>query len=281
MEITPVSGGTKFMGFTQDQIMRYSRQMILKEVGGRGQKKLMASKVLVIGAGGLSSPALLYLAAAGVGKLGIVDSDRVDLSNLQRQVVHSTGDINKHKAQSAKETILDLNPEVEVVTYEERLCAETIFDVLKGWDFVVDGSDNFPTKFLVNDACVIKDIPFSHAGVLRFLGMTTTVLPHKGPCYRCFMPRAPPPGMVPTCQEAGVLGTVPGIMGTIQASEAIKFLLGLNGLLVGRILYFDNLAMRFDEFEIKRDSKCPSCGEKPTIKDLSKVDYGNVCEVRG
>lgn len=278
--LVTMPSGSKFVGLTQDQIVRYSRQMILKEVGGRGQKKLMASKVLIVGAGGLGSPASLYLAAAGVGKLGIVDNDKVDLNNLQRQILHSTHDINKPKVRSARETILDLNPEVEVVAYEERLCADNVFDIFKGWDFIVDGSDNFPTKFLVNDACVLKDIPFSHAGVLRFLGMTTTVLPHKGPCYRCITPKAPPPGTVPTCQEAGILGTVPGIMGTIQASEAIKFLLGSGDLLVGRILYFDNLSMRFDEFEVKRNPKCPSCGKNPVIRDLSKIDYDGVCEVR-
>jgi len=278
--IPAIAGGSDFLGFTQDQIVRYSRQLILKEVGGMGQRKLMASKILIIGAGGLGSPAALYLAAAGVGKMGIIDSDKVDLSNLQRQIIHSTKAIGKAKARSAKDSILALNPEVDVVVFEERFEPENALDVIKGWDFVVDGSDNFPTKFLVNDACVLKGIPFSHAGVLRFVGMTTTIIPHKGPCYRCLIKEAPPPGVVPTCQEAGVLGTVPGVMGTIQASEAIKFIIGSGDLLVGRVLYFDALGMKFDQFELRRNPKCPSCGDRPLIKDLSQVDYGTVCRVR-
>jgi molybdopterin/thiamine biosynthesis adenylyltransferase len=269
-----------FFGLTQDQIVRYSRQLILKEVGGRGQRKLMESKVLIVGAGGLGSPAALYLAAAGVGRIGIADSDRVDLSNLQRQVIHSTKSLGMPKAESAKETIQALNPEVEVTTIEERLDSGNALKILKGWDFVIDGSDNFPTKFLINDACVLKDIPFSHAGVLRFIGMTTTVIPHRGPCYRCLIKEAPPPGAVPTCQEAGVLGTVPGVMGAIQATEAIKFLIGAGNLLVGRVLYFDALNLRFDQFELKRNPRCPSCGDKPLIRDLSQVDYGTFCRVR-
>ncbi|MGC8816337.1 MAG: HesA/MoeB/ThiF family protein [Candidatus Hadarchaeum sp.] len=273
-------GGRIFFGLTQDQLVRYSRQLILKEVGGKGQKKLMHSKVLIIGAGGLGSPAALYLAAAGVGRIGIVDSDKVDLSNLQRQIIHSKGFIGKPKAASAKNAILALNPEVEVVTFEQRLTPENALDIIGGWDFVVDGSDNFPTKFLVNDACVLKGVPFSHAGVLRFIGMTMTVLPRKGPCYRCLVKEAPPPGAVPTCQEAGVLGTVPGVMGTIQATEAIKFLLGVGSLLIGRVLYFDALSLRFDQFELKRNPKCPSCGDRPLIRDLSQVDYGTACRVR-
>lgn len=265
---------------SQDQIVRYSRQLILKEVGGKGQRKLMSSKVLIVGAGGLGSPAALYLAAAGVGRIGIVDSDKVDLSNLQRQIIHSTRTIGRPKAESAKDAIQALNPEVDVVTFEERLEPENALDLLKGWDFVIDGSDNFRTKFLINDACVIKGLPFSHAGVLRFIGMTTTVIPRQGPCYRCLIREAPPPGAVPTCQEAGVLGTVPGVMGAIQATEAIKFIIGAGNLLVGRVLYFDALSMRFDQFELRRNPKCPSCGDRPVIKDLSQVDYGNVCRVK-
>ncbi len=278
--IPAIAGGKDFMGLTQDQIVRYSRQIILKEVGGKGQKKLMSSKVLVVGAGGLGSPASLYLAAAGIGKLGIVDGDKVDLSNLQRQILHGSRAIGKSKVKSARDTISGLNPEVEVIIYDERLCAENVFDMLNGWDFVIDGSDNFPTKFLINDACVIEKVPFSHAGVLRFVGMTTTIIPHKGPCYRCFVPESPPPGMVPSCQEAGVLGTITGIVGSIQANEAMKFLLDLNGLLVGKILFFDGQSMKFDEFEVKRNHSCSSCGENPLIKDLTQVDYGHVCEVR-
>lgn len=275
-----LAGGGDFLGFTQDQIVRYSRQMILKEIGGKGQKKLMNSKILIVGAGGLGSPAALYLTAAGVGKIGIVDGDKVDLSNLQRQVIHSTKSLGKAKAESAKGAILALNPEVEVVTYEERFVPENALELLKGWDFVVDGSDNFTTKFLINDACVLKDMPFSHAGVLRFVGMTMTIVPHKGPCYRCLIREAPPPGAVPTCQEAGVLGTVPGVMGIIQATEAIKFIIGSGDLLVGRVLYFDALDMKFDSFELQRNLECPSCGDKPLIKELSQVDYGKVCRLR-
>ncbi|MFN4133667.1 MAG: molybdopterin-synthase adenylyltransferase MoeB [Candidatus Hadarchaeales archaeon] len=278
--IPAVAGGSEFLGFTQDQIVRYSRQILLKEIGGRGQRKLLESKVLVVGAGGLGSPASLYLAAAGVGKLGIVDGDGVDLSNLNRQILHSTEDVGRPKVESAKEAIEKLNPDVDVITYNLRLSPENAQDVIGGWDFVIDCSDNFPTKFLVNDACVLEGVPFSHAGVLRFIGMTMTILPRKGPCYRCLTPEAPPPGMIPTCQEAGVLGAVPGIIGTIQAAEALKYLLGEGKLLVGRVLFFDASEMKFEEFELQRDQNCPACGNKPTITELSRVDYGHVCEVR-
>jgi len=273
------SVGKKFLGFTQDQIVRYSRQMILNEVGGKGQKKLLSSKVLVVGTGGLGSPATLFLAAAGIGRLGLVDGDKVDLSNLQRQVIHSTNTLGVPKVESAKTTVNALNPDVDVVAYEKRFTPANALDILKGWDFVVDGSDNFPTKFLINDACVLANKPFSHSGVLRFIGMITTVLPRKGPCYRCLVREAPPQGTVPTCQEAGVLGTVPGVMGTIQATEAIKYLLGIGNLLVGRVLYWDALGMKFDQFELKRNPKCPTCGDKPLIKGLSRANYGGACRV--
>lgn len=278
--IPAVAGGKESFGLTQDQIVRYSRQIILREVGGKGQKKLMRSSVLIVGAGGLGSPASLYLTAAGIGKIGIIDSDRVDLSNLQRQILHTNDDIDRPKIESAKEKLQKVNPEVKVITYNERLTAENALDIVGDWDFVLDGSDNFPTKFLINDACVLKRVPFSHGGVLRFVGMTTTILPGKGPCYRCLTPEAPPPGMIPTCEEAGVLGAVPGVIGAIQATEAIKYLLGSGELLVGRILFFDALEMRFEEFELKRSPNCPACGDRPLIKDLSQVDYGHVCEVR-
>jgi len=274
-----VTGG-KFFGFTQDQIVRYSRQIVLKEVGGKGQKKLMSSSVLVIGAGGLGSPAALYLAAAGVGRIGIVDCDKVDLSNLQRQILHTIEDINRPKVASAKEKILAINPEIEVTPYNENVTADNAFDIIKGWDFVIDGSDNFPTKFLLNDACVLKKIPLSHGGVLRFVGMTMTIITEKGPCYRCLTPEAPPRGMIPSCQEAGVLGSVPGVIGAIQTTEALKYLLGVGNLLIGRILFFDALETSFEEFEIKRNPNCSICGENPVIKNLSQVDYGHVCEVR-
>ncbi len=278
--IPAVAGGSEFLGFTQDQIVRYSRQIILKEVGGKGQRKLLNSKVLVVGAGGLGSPASLYLSAAGVGKIGIIDSDKVDLSNLQRQLLHTNDDIDRPKIESAKEKLLKINPEIEVITYNEKLTTDNALNIVGEWDFVLDGSDNFPTKFLINDACVLKGVPLSHGGVLRFTGMTTTILPGKGACYRCLTPEAPPLGMIPTCQEAGVLGAVPGVIGTIQATETLKYLLGAGNLLVGRILFFDALEMCFEEFELKRDPKCQVCGNQPIIKDPSQVDYGHVCEVR-
>ncbi|MGQ9788833.1 MAG: molybdopterin-synthase adenylyltransferase MoeB [Candidatus Hadarchaeaceae archaeon] len=275
-----VAGGKDFLGFTQEQIVRYSRQIVLPEVGGKGQKKLLRSRVLVIGAGGLGSPALLYLASAGVGRIGIIDSDDVDLSNLQRQIAHTTKDIGRPKTVSALEKLKDVNPEVDVVTFNERLNTENVFNVFKEWDIILDGSDNFSTKFLANDACVLKNIPLSNAGILRFTGMVMTILPHKGPCYRCLTPEAPSPGAIPSCQEAGVIGALPGIVGSIQAAEVIKYLLGIGDLLVGRILVLDALEMRFEEFEIKRNPDCPICGDHPVIRDLSQVDYGNVCEVR-
>jgi adenylyltransferase/sulfurtransferase len=280
IRIIPAVAGGEFFGFTQEQIVRYSRQLILKEVGGRGQRTLRKSKILVVGAGGLGSPALIYLAAAGVGKLGVVDFDCVDLSNLHRQPLHSTRDVGKRKVESAKETLTNLNPEIEVVTYDTKLSPDNVFEIIDEWDFIVDGSDNFPTKFLLNDACVLKAKPLSHGGVLRFVGMTTTIIPKETPCYRCITPEAPPPGMIPTCQEAGVLGVVPGIIGTIQATEALKYVLGIGSLLRGRLLFFDALDMRWEEFELQRRPDCPICGEAPKIKDLSQVDYGHVCEVR-
>lgn len=277
--IPGVAGGWEEFGFTDDQIKRYSRQIILPEVGGKKQSKLRDSSVLIIGAGGLGSPAAIYLAAAGIGKLGLVDDDKVDLSNLQRQTLHFTSDIGKMKTTSGKETVREINPEVEVETINEHLDQGNVFDILEGWDIVVDGSDNFPTKFLLNDACVLQGIPLSYGGVLQFTGMVTTILPKEGPCYRCLTPEAPPPGMIPTCQEAGVLGVVPGIVGSIQANEALKYLLEIGDLLIGRLLIFDALETTLEEFEFKHNPECPLCGKRPSITDLSKVDYGHVCEV--
>ncbi len=271
------NSGNDFLGFTQDQIVRYSRQMILNEVGGRGQRKLLKSKVLIIGAGGLGSPAALYLAAAGVGRIGLVDGDKVDLSNLQRQVAHSMRTLGRPKAESAADAIQAINPDVRVTTYNTRFTPKNALEILKGWDFVIDGADNFPTKFLINDACVLSGKPFSHSGVLRFIGMITTVVPRKGPCYRCLVQEAPPPGTVPTCQEAGVLGTVPGVMGTLQATEAIKYIIGAGDLLVGKVIYWDALGMKFDQFELKRNPKCPSCGAHPRIRSLQWGSYGKAC----
>lgn len=274
-----VAGGKEEFGFSEDQIRRYSRQIVLPEVGGKGQRKLLDSSVLIVGAGGLGSPAALYLAAAGAGKIGLIDDDKVELSNIQRQLLHTTEDVGKPKTQSAEEGIKKVNPDVEVVKVDEKLAVDNVFKVLEGWDVVLDGSDNFPTKYLLNDACVMEKTPLSHGGVLRFTGIVTTIIPMAGPCYRCLSPEAPPPGAVPSCQEAGVLGTVPGIIGTIQANEVIRYLLDTGELLVGRGLHLNARNMSFDEFKFKHNPDCPSCGEEPKITDLSKVDYGHRCEV--
>ncbi|MRR18175.1 MAG: molybdopterin-synthase adenylyltransferase MoeB [Deltaproteobacteria bacterium] len=262
-----------------EQIERYSRNIILKQVGGKGQEKLLASKVLIIGAGGLGAPAAYYLAAAGVGTIGLVDGDAVDLSNLQRQIIHFTKDVGIPKVESAAEKIRALNPGVKVVTYKERALSGNIREMIDGYDFVIDGTDNFPAKFLINDACVLRKKPFSHAGILRFDGQTITVLPHESPCYRCLFIAPPPAGAVPSCSQAGVLGGMAGIIGTLQAVEALKYLLGLKELLTGRLLVFDALAMRFREVRVNKNPDCPVCGKNPTITSL--VDYEQkACDIR-
>ncbi|MEJ5351147.1 MAG: molybdopterin-synthase adenylyltransferase MoeB [Melioribacteraceae bacterium] len=266
------------MNFTEEQIIRYSRNIILKEVGGAGQKKLLDSKILVIGAGGLGSPVLLYLAAAGVGTLGVVDSDVVDLSNLQRQIIHFTEDINSPKVQSAKVKIEKLNPDVKVITYNTRLNSKNIVDIIKDYDFIIDGTDNFPTKFLVNDACVMHNKPFSHAGILRFDGQTFTYTPGNM-CYRCIFKEPPPKGVVPTCSEAGILGAVAGIIGTIQANEALKFILDAGELLTNRLLTFNALTGKFREIKLKKNENCSVCGKNPTIKELQDYEQP-VCELK-
>jgi len=263
--------------FTEEQIKRYSRHIILPEVGGRGQKKLLNSKVFLVGAGGLGSPAAYYLAAAGVGKIGIADNDNVDLSNLQRQILHSSRKLDTSKALSAKETLEDLNPDVEVVPYEVRLTSENITDIIKDYDIILDGSDNFPTRYLVNDACVLLGKPLSHGSIFRFEGQATTIIPGKGPCYRCIFESPPPPDMVPSCQEAGVLGVLPGIIGVIQATEVIKLILGKGDLLLGELLFYDSLRMDFKRLKIRRNPKCPVCSENPTITEL--IDYEEFCRV--
>ncbi len=225
--------------FTDEQIERYSRHIILPEVGGKGQKKLLESKVFLVGAGGLGSPAAFYLAAAGIGKIGISDNDDVDFSNLQRQILHSTKDVGRPKVQSAKETLEDLNPDIEVVPYTERLNSENIIDIIKDYDVILDGSDNFPTRYLVNDACVMLGKPLSHGSIFRFDGQATTILPGQGPCYRCLYETPPPPDLVPSCQEAGVLGIIAGIIGVVQATEVIKLRLGKGNLLNGKLLLYD------------------------------------------
>jgi molybdopterin/thiamine biosynthesis adenylyltransferase/rhodanese-related sulfurtransferase len=255
---------------------RYSRHLLIPEVGEAGQLKLLESKVLLVGAGGLGSPSSLYLAAAGVGRLGIVDADVVDETNLQRQIVHSTARIGQPKVDSAKETLEALNPDVEVVTYQERLTSENIDRILAdGWDVIVDGADNFPTRYLVNDASVWHDVPVVHGSIYRFEGQVTVFKPGEGPCYRCLFPQPPPPELAPSCAEGGVLGVLPGIVGSLQANEALKLLLGIGDPLVGRLLLADALEPSFNEVTLRRDPACPVCGEAPTITEY--VDYVEFC----
>lgn len=263
--------------FTDEQVNRYSRHIILPEVGGKGQKKLLESKVFLVGAGGLGSPAAFYLAAAGIGKIGIADNDNVDFSNLQRQILHSTKDVDYPKAQSAKETIEDLNPDIEVVPYTDRLNSENIIDIIKDYDVILDGSDNFPTRYLVNDACVMLGKPLSHGAIFRFDGQATTIIPGKGPCYRCLYEVPPPPDLVPSCQESGVFGVIAGTIGVIQATEVIKIILGKGELLNGKLLLYDSLGMDFKKLKIQRNPDCPICSENPTIKEL--IDYEEFCQV--
>jgi molybdopterin/thiamine biosynthesis adenylyltransferase len=254
--------------FTEEQIERYSRHIILKEVGGKGQKRLLEGKVLIIGAGGLGSPAALYLAAAGVGTIGIADADVVDVSNLQRQVIHATPDLGRPKVESARVKMEAINPDVKVITHQVWVRAENIMDIISDYDFVIDGTDNFSAKFLINDACVMARKPYSHGGVLHFLGQAITVTPNESPCYRCIFPDPPPPNAIPTCAQAGVLGVLPGVIGTIQATEAIKYLLGVGKLLTGRLLVYDAEGMDFYSSPIARQARCPLCGEHPTILEL-------------
>ncbi|MQN01829.1 MAG: thiazole biosynthesis adenylyltransferase ThiF [Lachnospiraceae bacterium] len=263
------------MPFTNDQLERYSRHIILKEIGVKGQKKLMNGSVLIIGAGGLGAPAALYLAAAGVGKIGIVDADVVDLSNLQRQVIHTTADVGRPKVESAAEKMKAINPDIEVKTYQEFLASDNIMDVIKDYDFVLDGTDNFPAKFLINDACVMADKPFSHAGILRFKGQLMTVIPHESPCYRCVFKEMPPKNAIPSCKEAGVVGAMAGVIGSLQALEAVKFLTGAGELLTGKLLTFDALTMSFHTVKLPpRGDGCAVCSDHPTITKL--VDYEQV-----
>jgi len=255
---------------------RYSRHLLIPEVGEEGQLKLLDSKILLIGAGGLGSPASLYLAAAGVGRIGIVDADVVDESNLQRQIVHSTERLGEAKVDSAKRTIEALNPDVEVVAYQERLTSENVERILAdGWDVIVDGADNFPTRYLVNDASVWHGVPVVHGSIYRFEGQVTVFKPGDGPCYRCLFPTPPPPELAPSCAEGGVLGVLPGVIGSLQASEALKLALGIGDTLVGRLLLFDALSGEFNEVRLRRDPDCPVCGEHPTITDY--IDYVEFC----
>jgi molybdopterin/thiamine biosynthesis adenylyltransferase/rhodanese-related sulfurtransferase len=263
-------------GLAAPQRARYSRHLLIPEVGEAGQLKLLQSKVLLIGAGGLGSPASLYLAAAGVGRLGIIDADVVDESNLQRQIVHSTERLGEAKVDSAKRTVEALNPDVQVVAYKERLTSENVDRILAdGWDVIVDGADNFPTRYLVNDASIWHEIPVVHGSIYRFEGQVTVFKPGDGPCYRCLFPAPPPPELAPSCAEGGVLGVLPGIIGSLQASEALKLLLGVGEPLIGRLLLFDALTTEFNEVAIRRDPDCPVCGEHPTITEY--IDYVEFC----
>lgn len=259
------------MAFTNEQLERYSRHIILKEVGVKGQKKLLNASVLIIGAGGLGAPAAMYLAAAGVGHIGIVDADEVDLSNLQRQIIHSTADIGKAKVKSAKESMLAINPDIKVDTYRTFVTSENIMELLKDYDFIIDGTDNFPAKFLINDACVMAQKPFSHAGIIRFQGQLMTYVPGEGPCYRCVFKNPPPKDAVPTCKQAGVIGAMGGVIGSLQAMEAVKYIIGQGDLLTGRLLTYDALKMQFRTVPLPKDCHCAVCGENPTITEL--IDY--------
>jgi molybdopterin/thiamine biosynthesis adenylyltransferase len=262
---------------TDSQRERYSRHLLLPEVGEVGQQKLLNGKVLLLGAGGLGSPAALYLAAAGVGTIGLVDGDVVDSSNLQRQILHATSRVGMPKVDSAEKALTDLNPDVKIIKFQERLTSENVDRIFEGFDVIVDGCDNFPTRYLVNDASVFKKKPVVHGSIFRFEGQVTTFVPFVGPCYRCLYPEPPPPHLAPSCQEAGVLGILPGIIGVMQATEAVKLLLGKGDLLTGRLLTYDSLKMRFRELKLRRDKSCPACGESPTI--TSYIDYEGFCNI--
>ena len=275
----PIAAGTDAPpeALSQEEILRYSRHLLIPEVGAEGQLKLKRAKVLLVGAGGLGSPVGLYLAAAGVGRIGIVDFDVVDASNLQRQVIHGTSDLGRKKLDSAEETLRDINPHVRVDRFETALTSENALQILRDYDLVVDGTDNFPTRYLVNDACVLLGKPTVYGSIFRFEGQATVFAYPGGPCYRCLYPEPPPPGLVPSCAEGGVLGVLPGLVGLIQATETVKLILGVGQPLVGRLLLYDALGMRFRELKIRRDAECPVCGERPTIREL--IDYHQFCGV--
>jgi sulfur-carrier protein adenylyltransferase/sulfurtransferase len=261
-----------------EEIKRYSRHLIMPEVGVDGQKKLKAGSVLCIGAGGLGSPAAMYLAAAGVGRIGIVDFDVVDFSNLQRQLLHGTSDVGRSKLESAKDRLHDLNPHIEIDTYETTVSSDNALDLFKPYDVILDGTDNFPTRYLVNDACVLTGKPNAYGSIFRFEGQASVFATKEGPCYRCLYPEPPPPGLVPSCAEGGVLGVLPGIIGVIQATEAIKLILGVGEPLIGRFLIYDALKMRFRELKLRKDPDCPVCGTHPTVTKL--IDYEQFCGIR-
>ncbi len=270
---------TSVSDLSKDEILRYSRHLIMPEVGMDGQLKLKKAKVLCIGAGGLGSPLLLYLGAAGVGRLGIVDFDVVDFTNLQRQVIHGTADVGKSKLESAQAAIREINPNVEIVGYDARLTSENALEIFRDFDIVVDGTDNFPTRYLVNDACVLLGKPNVYGSIFRFEGQASVFYARQGPCYRCLYPEPPPPGLVPSCAEGGVLGVLPGIVGCLQAMETIKLVIGQGQTLIGRLLVFDALAMKFRELKLRKNPDCPVCGAHPTITTL--IDYEQFCGIRG
>jgi len=264
------------MDLSTDELRRYSRHLILPEIGVEGQKKIRAASVLCIGAGGLGSPIAMYLAAAGVGRLGIVDFDAVEFSNLQRQILHGTADVGRPKTESARDTIRRLNPGVEVVLHQARLTSQNALEVLRPYDIVVDGTDNFPTRYLTNDACVLLQKPNVYGSIFRFEGQASVFAPHLGaPCYRCLYPEPPPPGLVPSCAEGGVLGVLPGIIGLIQATEILKLITGIGVALLNRLLLFNALDMKFRELKLRRDPQCPLCGPRPAITQL--IDYQQFC----
>jgi sulfur-carrier protein adenylyltransferase/sulfurtransferase len=275
------NGGFKWVQdfqYTPEQLIRYSRHFLLPEVGEAGQAKLLQAKVLMVGAGGLGSPSAYYLAAAGVGTLGIIDNDVVDISNLQRQILHANDRVGTSKVESAKKTLEALNPDVKVIPYNAKLTSENIMEIIKDYDLVVDGCDNFPTRYLVNDACVLAGKPNVHGSIFQFEGQATVFYPGKGPCYRCLYPEPPPAEMAPSCAEAGVLGVLPGLIGVIEALEAIKIILDKGETLVGRLVHFNTLTMEINTLKLRRDPNCPMCGDHPTIHEL--IDYEEFCSLR-
>jgi len=265
---------------SEEQIERYSRHIILENVGGEGQQKLLSSKVLIVGAGGLGAPAGLYLAAAGVGTIGIVDADTVDLTNLQRQIIHHTDDVGKEKVISAEEKMRAINPDITVQTYNLRIMADNVRDIIREYDFVIDGTDNFPAKFLINDVCFFEKVPFSHAGILRFDGQLITVLPGRTTCYRCIFGAPPPADAVPSCSQAGVLGVLAGVIGSLQATEAIKYLLQIGDLLTNALLTYNALTMTFQKVPLNRNPNCSLCGEAPQITQLRDEEQPVVCDIK-
>lgn len=264
---------------SDDEINRYSRHLLLPEIGVKGQKRLKESRVLIVGTGGLGAPLALYLAAAGIGKLGLIDFDVVEESNLQRQVIHSTAGIGQPKVESARERVLGINPRLDVQIYDDKLSSENAMDIIKNYDVVADGTDNYATRYLVNDACVFLGIPNVYGSIFQFEGQVSVFYAKHGPCYRCLYPAPPPPGLVPSCAEGGVLGVLPGIVGTLQASEVIKLIIGGEGALAGRLLLIDAWRMKFRELKLQKDEHCPVCGANPSIKTL--IDYEQFCSLGG